>query len=167
MDWTLIVCIAAAIGFSLLGKKKPEEPSEGEFELPPVEMRPMGMTRDEFLEKRAEMRRRKERIRREEEEELMMQESAYHRAKEHALPPKPQVEAASLEDIIDEIAASKQRTAPKPIKPTIRQAKTASATPPIAREEQGSRAAEIAREFDLERAVIYSELLDPKYKEYE
>ena len=63
-------------------------------------------------------------------------------------------------------AAKKQRTAPPTHSVQIGKAQsspyTSAQTKPEATKQQGSE-----ERFDLERAVIYSEILQPKYKEYE
>lgn len=75
------------------------------------------------------------------------------------IPPPYENEPVSLETIEEEVptvpsAAASHRSLSEP-EPTEK---------PIGEEQQGSSP---LAEFDLERAVIYSEVLRPKYKEYE
>lgn len=186
MDWTLIICIAVAICFSAMKerKKHPAPPSEEEFEEfdgAPKEFtdipNPIEVMRKEARRRRQELRRIEEQLDREAMEEV---------PQESELPPMPRqipTEERSLEEIFDEIEP-KPRKPIHPISPKIVQKQPAkrakkgsdagiasvadaAATAKAQEESNLSKGEEIARHFDLERAVIYSELLTPKYKEYE
>lgn len=83
------------------------------------------------------------------------------------------LEGESLETIAPEgsfkaIFKPKAPQRPKAATPqhkTVSKAKTEKLTPTVTAHREEKH--ELARDFDLERAVVYSEILKPKYQEYE
>ena len=81
------------------------------------------------------------------------------------------LEGESLETIAPEgsyKAAFKPKAVHRPTKaPQVQHkpVKTEKPTPSVAPHQEEKH--ELARDFDLERAVVYSEILKPKYQEYE
>ncbi len=176
MDWTLIICLAVAVLFLKGGRKQLAEQSEEEGSPIP----PIGLPHDEFVERRAEARRRfVERIR---ERERIEREQEARMPYEGDDAPVYSVEAVSeegtsLEEIVNEVDTYKRSLVaqqPKPkVKPTVKPSKKGKREAQIANEAEateptkGSCVQDIAEQFDLEQAVIYSELMQPKYKDYE
>lgn len=162
----VVIVISIVKGLSKVTEQNAEEIEEPmgelsseEMETPPVVVQPSDDELDE-----QQMRKKREAMERRRQilmggERRTAQAAAAAKRKQAT----EEVEAHSLEEIIDELAAYKQRTAPQSKQATVRPSQSAHAQVPQT-EQEGSR---IAAEFDLERAVIYSEILQPKYKEYE
>ena len=168
----IVIVISIVKGLNKAAEQVAEEPEEmmGEFsseemDTPPVVVQPSDDELEEQrMRKKREAMERRRRILMGEEQRKAQTATVAQRKKENGT-----VEAHSLEEIIDELAAYKQRTAPQSKQAAVRPSQSTSAQlqaqqMPQVDQEEGSR---IAAEFDLERAVIYSEILQPKYKEYE
>lgn len=165
----VVIVISVVKGLSKVteqdAEEVPEEPmgefSSEEMETPPVVVQPSDDELDE-----QQMRKKREAMERRRQilmggERRTAQAAAAAKRKQAT----EEVEAHSLEEIIDELAAYKQRTAPQSKQSAVRPSQSTPVQAQVPQTEQeGSR---IAAEFDLERAVIYSEILQPKYKEYE
>ena len=180
MDFTIIIAILAAVAISIVTdsrKKQTQQASDADREaFEPIEPAPRAegeprtweeivadanrrMTADPIQELRRKMAEKKrqmaemeaEAMSRDSLEVITDEEEAFyasqqpHKATRPAVPAKPATKAAKApqKPVVESGTVNKEKSQPK------------------------EEVHELLRDFDLERAVVYSEIMEPKFKSYE
>ncbi len=178
-EWGKYILVALFAGVSLIHNLlKEKKQSDDEPEMSPAgnttaDDAPMvPFEPQESAEQRIERQQRAEARKARIEELRRRQAEQKSEAQSLEVIPEGYEHPVSLETIIDEVAVHAARTNPKQRRSAQPQPARPSADPQknvseVSAEEGSPTAASTVAEFDLERAVIYSEVLAPKFKEYE
>jgi hypothetical protein len=183
MDFTIIIAILAAVAISIVKdsrKKQAQQASDADREeFEPIE--PAPRAEDEPLTWEEIVADANRRMTADPLQELRRKIAEKKRQMAEMEAEEQQQRAESLETIIDEeeaFYASQQPhkaarpTAPaKPAKKAVKSPqKPAIETTTVGKEKNAQpkeEVHELVRDFDLERAVVYSEIMEPKFKSYE